>query len=137
MLLTIKDVSQHTSECLGLFNLLNCPSKEKDNKIHIFLSFFFLLLNKNPISVSFRGHNQSFSLIITQVAPSANCTVNQVSGASANSSVNAAVVLPVLQFLLQQNTMQKVRSNHLNHSSTNIYCCLQHLIYLVITGSTC
>ncbi|XP_020251600.1 serine/threonine-protein kinase fray2 isoform X1 [Asparagus officinalis] len=42
-----------------------------------------------------------------KATPSANCMVNSVSGASTNPSVNAAIVLPLLQFLLQQNAMQR------------------------------
>ncbi|XXG65565.1 hypothetical protein AAC387_Pa05g3233 [Persea americana] len=40
-------------------------------------------------------------------APSTNCSVNPVCGASTNRTVLAAAVLPSLQYILQQNTMQR------------------------------
>lgn len=53
-----------------------------------------------------------------KVASSANCTVNSVGGSSTNPSVNAASVLPLLQFLLQQNAMQR-------ETLTNLIKCLE------------
>lgn len=53
-----------------------------------------------------------------KVFPSANCSGNPVGRASTNSSVNAASILPLFQFLLQQNAMQK-------EALTNLITCLE------------
>ncbi|XP_008782465.1 serine/threonine-protein kinase BLUS1 [Phoenix dactylifera] len=42
-----------------------------------------------------------------KVAPVANCVVNPVGGAPTKSTVSTASLFPTLQFLLQQNAMQK------------------------------
>ncbi|XP_073103390.1 serine/threonine-protein kinase BLUS1 isoform X1 [Elaeis guineensis] len=42
-----------------------------------------------------------------KVSPVANCVVNPVGGAPTKSTVGTASLLPTLQFLLQQNAMQK------------------------------
>lgn len=54
----------------------------------------------------------------SKATPSANCPASPASGASSSSSTNAAFILPLLQFLLQQNAMQR-------EALTNLVKCLE------------
>ncbi|XP_038990364.1 serine/threonine-protein kinase 24-like isoform X2 [Phoenix dactylifera] len=78
---------------------------------------------KDPHKVSALSHEESSEGKVVQhkgrfkvtsadagpkVAPSANCMINPVGGVPEKSAVNAASLLPMLQFLLQQNAMQTV-----------------------------